>query len=346
MIYSFFRKSNINTRSDVMKKRIFLAVLVMVGLFVVGCGEDDTTNPVQGTINQLLGKWQVLSGFSAKYMNFNSDNTFDFLYEKNFGVRTLRSGVYLVNGTQVIFDFQIYNITVHLDTLTLWEPGNVIMAVKSDTIPGADDWVTPLDTLRSFAAPISLAPDMAWHGGYLWFGNGYTSDYLYKIDTATGSAVDSLSTSSYAWSLEWSGDSLWVSSDGSDNIYRIDTITGNILTMSPDMGAWIKGIAWDGEDLWCGSGNARTIYRFNPESDVIIDTFYIDLGVGGMTYDGTYLYACFEGVLNKFSVFPEFEVVAAYRLPEHTIYGIAYDGEGYWVTAIYRDEYKIIKLDL
>ena len=188
-----------------MKTLMVFIVLPLLMALVIGCDDDDEqTVAGQGTVIELYGKWEVVSGFSAVYINFNDDNTYDFLFEGDYGFRTTEAEVFLATADQVLFGWSVYNYSVNNDTLALWQLTDTVRAARNNSGPTVQQWISPLNPIRIFDAPVAEATDIAWHGDYLWYGNGYASNYLYKIDTASGLPVDSLGTNYYAWAVEWS----------------------------------------------------------------------------------------------------------------------------------------------
>jgi hypothetical protein len=313
---------------------MWVAALLILGCGVMlSCNDDDEGGPVNsGTSVSLVATWEVVSGSTARQFNFNSDLTVDLLYEAGFGIRSFDSYVYLLTESQVIFGYTVYNYTLTGDTLRLIRVDDTTVLARDNTAPTLDQWAQPIATTTVFDAPLDRAVDIAWHDNRLWYGNAYSSDYLYKIDVSTGIATDSLFTNQSAWGIGWEGDDLWVSSNGSRYIYRLDTLTGNSLQTSAEMGAWIEGIAFDGQYLWTGSNNSSTIYQFDPTLNTVVDTFYVERAVHGMTYHSGYLYACVGGVVNRIQMSP-FQVVEAFRLEGASVEGISHDGTRFWLAA-------------
>lgn len=310
-------------------KKLAVLLLLLGLLTMLSCSDDDCpTCPDTNLV--LTGQWEVVDGHTAHQFNFNEDKTVDVLYEANYGFRSYESHVYFVTESQVLLSYTAYNVSMSGDTLRLIHVSDTITLARNDTGPTLDDWLAPVVPSTVYNAPIDRAVDIAWHVDRLWYANAYTSDFLYKFNLWLGMADDSLYTTQSAWGICWADDDLWVSSNGSDNIYRIDTLTGSSLHTSPDMGAWLDGIAYDGQYLWTGSNNSRTIYRYDPVADIVTDSFYIDLQIHGMTYYDGYLYACTNGVINRIQMSP-FEVVAAYRVEGAHIEGISHDGTGFWL---------------
>ena len=181
---------------------------------------------------------------------------------------------------------------------------------KNNNAPEREDWIKTIISLHSSGAPVDEATDLTYDGQYLWYGNGYASHDLYKINTSDITVESTIPVSQYAWAVEWVDGYLWVSSDGSDNIYKINPANGNLITQSVDMGAWIEGIAFDGQYIWCASNNESTIYKFDPVTNSVVSDYDVGMQVHGLCYNDGFLYACVDGIVNKCSLNP-LEVVDA-----------------------------------
>lgn len=317
-----------------MKSLARFAFLLLVGVIVAGCSKDnDTTGPSIPTISAIAGKWTILSGKQGTtYLTVHSDNVYYFLHQYSYGLRSMDGGVAQVSGNTINLDQVVYNYSVSGDTLRLTTPTQTIVAVQTATAPSDSQWVTPVAVLDTMSPPVPAATDMSINGNTMWYGNGYSSHNLYKINLVTR-AVDTLPTSEYAWAVEWDGTNIWTSSDGSSSIYRLNPTLGVTTFTSTQMGAWVYGIAWDGADFWCTSSNEQTIYRYNPGTDAVVSTYPLGQGVypAGEAYANGYLYVCTNGVINKCTPSP-FNTVAAYRIAGIDAFGIAYDGTNYWVS--------------
>jgi len=84
----------------------------------------------------------------------------------------------------------------------------------------------------------------------------------------------------------------WMSHGGYEWINKVDPATGDNLSSSVDMGAWIYGIAYDGQYLWCSSNNESTIYIYDPDLNMIEAQDEVNFQPGGMAYYQDHLYIC------------------------------------------------------
>ena len=327
----------------------FVALVAVLG----GCSKDSSTSNPAGpgtTTPALSGSWTVINGANDRvHMVFKSDNTYAFLDKYAYGLRAVESGVYQVDGSTVDFGNSqqpsIFSFSIRNDTLTLYNPQQVVVSYRNASAPSDTQWVKRAAILDSIIAPTRDPTDIAINGNTLWYGNTYDANHLYKIDLTNRTVDSSLTVSVSAWALEWDGTNLWASDDGSGSVYKINTTTGATTFTSKTMGAWIEGIAWDGTALWCSSWNEESLYRYNPATDAVLTTLPLGGQPSGLAYAGGYLFVVVNGVINKCTPAP-FAVAAAYSLKGLDILGIAFDGANFWITGSSNTEAKIYKVAL
>ena len=328
-----------------MKLQMSVGMLVC-GLVLAGCSKDsETMAPVTETAPEIVGKWTVVAGGGTrKHLVFKADNSFAFLNEHQFGIRTIELGIFqAVSGTIDLGNDQypsLYALAIQHDTLTLSTPQKSITCYRNTSAPADTQWARIAGVLSTFDAPIQEATDIAVSDSILFYGNGYSAPYLFRINLFTGTVDTSLNVSVSAWAVEWDGTSLWCGSNGHDEIHRINPTTGTTLSSSKPMGAWIYGIAWDGSKLWCSSNNEQSLYRYNPVADIVEETYKLETAPAGLAYVGGFLYVCAGGVINKCTTSP-LAVVDAYRIPGVDVFGIAHDGASFLVSSYAQGNAKI-----
>lgn len=329
-----------------LKKAIVAGILFSLVLF--SCQKDENAESPDYYL-PLVGSWKVEKGLTdADYMIIEQDRYCYKLFTHQYNFRSVETDIIQVTKGQVLFDGSgLYNFRFSKDTLYLTSPGDSIALVKTESAPAASDWVTDINVSVTYAVPVQVSTDIAFDEGNIWFGNGYAGNYLYKINLLNG-AFDSIPVTIYAWAVERDNNGLWVSSDGNSSIFKINKSTGVTFFTSTDMGAWIYGIAWDGQHFWCYSNNENTLYEYNPLSDHIVSTLTFDnyMNINGMTYDGGFLYICYNGSLAKCSLSP-FNVTDTYELKGYYLYGITFDGTSFWANAYNNltEKYEIVKLE-
>lgn len=316
-----------------------LVSIVLTALAVVGCTKD--SNPsgpatTAETTSAIVGKWTVLSGGGTrKHLVFKSNNAYAFLDEYPYGMRSMEQGIYqAINGTIDLGNTQspsLYAFSITSDTLILFTPDVSVLCYRNTAAPTDTQWARPVSILTTYPAPITSATDISVKDSILWYGNTYESSHLFKINLSTGAVDTTVDVSVSAWAVEWAGTSLYCGNDGYDAIIKVNPTTGAVLSQSKPMGAWIYGIAWDGAKLWCSSNNEQALYRYNPTSDLVEQTYKINVQPAGMDYAGGFLYVVIDGIINKCTPSP-LTVVGAYRIPGRRVFGIAHDATSFLVS--------------
>lgn len=331
---------------------LFIAFLLAS---LMSCKKDDNTptNYVPG----ISGSWKYVKGVQTeKYLHIYPNSTYSILSADNQGIRNRSDGIILVTANQIMVDAgsnegqqtPIYNYAIKGDTLKLSKPQVFISLVKDKTAPDTTAWIKTVTAAVKIKAPIETATDITYDGSLIWYGNGYDSYYIYKINP-TNSSKDSVKVTQYAWAVEADGTNLWLSSNGSSTISKINKSTGATSATSVNMGAWIYGIAKDNNFLWCYSHNENTLYKYNTTDNTIALSTPTKSYWTGLAMAGSNLYVASNGILHKCTLSP-LQGTASFYLPGYYIYGVAYDGTSFWVSAYKytNDSYdwpEIIKLN-
>lgn len=336
-------------------RKLFILLLVPFLLMACSKDEDGTTKIIRepDPAEALYGKWKVTAGSDdIKYLTIGEDNIYAWLNEVVYSFKSVDQGICQVTAGQINFNnYEIRNFTISENKLTLTHPEeDTLILVKDSLAPDINEWVISLNSLQQNNAPIQTATDIAYDGTNIWYGCAYASDNLYKLNPENLSTVAVLPVSTSAWGIEYALGKLWTSSNGSDNIFKIDPTTGVTEFTSTEMGAWIPGIAFDGQYLWCASDNENTIYKYDMSTDNVVSQYELGAyyNMGGMTYSGGYLYTCIEGVVHKCSVNP-LKAEATYALKGEVIEGITTDGTNFWVVTasiVRPTKFRIHKVDL
>ena len=336
----------------IMKKLSIIAVIFVL-LFGYSCKKNDSYSEPD-YFKPLFGSWKFIKGSDEfKYMKLGNDYIFHEMYANEIGIKSSKKGVFSVTKNQILFSdnsnilksTSIYNYTQSGDTLTLDNGETTLKLLVDDTAPTPDEWLVPINSSNKFDAPIQDGTDITFDGNYLWYGNTYSSDYLYKIDPTDG-ATDSVLITQSAWAVESDGGFLWVSSNGHAKIHKLDATNGNLISSSIDMGAWIYGIAKQDNFLWCYSNNERTLYKYDINLDAIASSTEISGNrLDGLAFSNGHLYFSSEGSIHKSTLNP-LNVVSSYKLEGYSMSGIAFDGASFWTSAYNMEtgKYEILKL--
>lgn len=317
----------------------FPLIIFILLIIVFSCKKDDGS--FHDYAPGLAGTWRyVRGGDLEKYLVINKDRTCSFLSSDAQGIRDKNDAIVLVTGNQLMIDnsdpnvypnLSIYNYKVKGDSLKLSSPQQNIALVRDKVSTASTSWIRNVVADLRYKAPVSEATDIAFDGTLIWYGNGYITHYLYSLDPANGK-MDSLSVDQYAWSVEADGSDLWVSNDGSDNVTRISGSDGSVITASTAMGAWIYGIAKDEDYLWCYSNNEGTLYKYKIDENSVVLSTKVSGNWDGLAMANNFLYVAANGKLHKCTAAP-LSGTSSYNLPGYYIFGVAYDGTSFWVSA-------------
>ncbi len=315
---------------------IFIIILLMIGF---SCKKDDDAFHDYAT--GLAGTWRFVKGPDPdKFLVINKDRTCAFLSSDAQGIRDRDYAILMVTGNQLMIDnsdpnvypnLSIYNYNVKGDSLKLENPQQNIILVRDKSNTESASWIKTANQEHSFRARVSEATDIAFDGSLLWYGNGFNTNYLYSMNPVSGNS-DSLFVDQYAWAVEADGNDLWVGSDASDIVTRIRKTDGSSITSSTAMGAWIYGIAKDEDYLWCYSNNEGILYKYEIAENTVSLSTNILSNWDGLAMANNFLYVAAHGKLHKCTTTP-LSGTASFELPGYYIFGVAYDGSAFWVSA-------------
>lgn len=209
-------------------------------------------------------------------------------------VKTPGNSMALDTG-QVVFQFNAPNTQV--DGLT-WDGTNLWLSCD------ALSRIWKIDTLGSvldfIPSPGPLPTGLTWDGQYLWCADCYTF-FIYKLDPATGSIIDSIpcpGTGNSCEGLAWMNDTLWNTNFVNNFIWELDPATGDVWDKFPAPNGSSTGLAWDWHDncLWNSDQTSSLIYKLDPATGTVITSFAQPGGAGtyvqDLAFDGTYLWTC------------------------------------------------------
>jgi hypothetical protein len=314
-------------------------IIIILLMIIFSCKKDNDS--FHDYAPSLAGTWRYVRGLDLeKYLVINKDRTCSVLSSDVQGIRDRNDAILMVTGNQLMIDnsdpnvypnSSIFNYQVKGDTLKLSNPGQNIILVQDKNSTISASWIKVVASELKYKAPVAEPTDITYDGSLIWYGNGYDTHYLYSLNPANGK-VDSLLVDQYAWSVEADSSNLWVSSDGTDNVTRISKSDGSTITASTSMGAWIYGIALDQDYLWCYSNNERTLYKYKKSDNSVSLSIKISGNWDGLAMANNFLYVAANGKLHKCTTEP-LSGTASFELPGYYIFGVAYDGSSFWVSA-------------
>ena len=218
--------------------------------------------------------------------------------------------------------------TVQIDSAT-------VFAANSADMPncaGAMTWLS-----GGTPAPSSIPFIMPDHRPYEL---GYTPGdrlldrfmYIYPDADATRTVINKIGDGlGLTWSVTWDGAAIWTATLWGD-VYRLDPVTGAVLTQWRYPGPQAWGMTYDGEHLWINDFAEKKVYQMTT-TGTVLGSFAIPDPTGGakgIAWDGQAL--CIMGWTSS----------TIYRVDRqgnllNTIAlqggggGLAWDGEAFWV---------------
>ncbi|MFZ5515271.1 MAG: transglutaminase domain-containing protein [Candidatus Zhuqueibacterota bacterium] len=148
--------------------------------------------------------------------------------------------------------------------------------------------------------------------------------------------------------LAWDGEFLWNADIGTNQIYKIDPQTGQVLYSLPSpANATINGLAWDGQFLWCSDNGHDQLCQIDVEDSSI--TKIVPVGTEnprGLTWDGEFLWYVDSQAKRIFKLNPETGSYADTLIsPGGYNRGLAWDGEYLWCADYDKDEIYRLETD-
>jgi outer membrane protein assembly factor BamB len=161
--------------------------------------------------------------------------------------------------------------------------------------------------LRTVTGPVNGSDGLAFANGYLWTVSRVASQVqVFRVDTLTGAAVDSMPdpTAGWAGGVVWDGAALWFSDQyPTARILRVSPGSTDTLAMFNVPGVKPWGMAYDGTNLWNsseenGSNGPDRVYWLDRTTGATLWSFtlpaHTPLPAGrrprGLAWDGQYLW--------------------------------------------------------
>ncbi len=160
-----------------------------------------------------------------------------------------------------------------------------------------------LNVVAPGGSPQGLSSD----GASLWLSAGGNDDLVIKLDTddmtlsALSAVVAPPAALGIVRELAFNGPDLWVANSGTDSIYQIDPLSGNILDSIATPGGEIRGLAFANDSLYCADRTLDSVYVYDFGSDTWTGLFGTPVPPGGttgnryvtgMTFDGVNFWMC------------------------------------------------------
>ena len=344
--------------------RIVLGVLFGLLFTALSCKKDDGPSaplpePVAKTV---FGQWELTSGTivlpNSKYVHINENNTINILSEDELGFKREFNANISVTENQITlsagFGSEIYNYDLNEDSLTITVSGGTeITLSRNASIPQADTWYKTLNVLDEGNAPWDGDVDIAYNGTQILYGVENGGGEIGLINPVTYALDGTIPTTRSAYAVEvekYDSASRYIfqSSNGSSKFYAYIEATNNWAFDSEETGPWIQGLASiDSEKIWVSSGNEKALYLYRYDGvDEILETINLAFQPDGLDYQDGYLYVADGRNMHKCQTTPTFKAIESYKLPDHNVYGIAFDGTNFWLSTYGPSNYTLVKTDL
>ena len=348
-------------KKSIKNNRFIKSILIpLVVLSAFSCGKKD--EPVKP--ETAFGKWEIITGSgeffreNSKYVHINEDNTIDILSEDALGFKGNLSTIITVSDKQITvstYGSRIYNYTLQEDKLVMTGAGgNTIELKRNSSIPDPSSWVKELSILNAGDAPWEGSVDIAYNGIHIVYGKDRNSDRIGLVNPNNFNLEGEITTTRSAYAVEVEKFDLpdkyiFQSSNGHSTFYAYYEDTNALAFESLNLGAWIKGMASiDDKTIWVSSSNENQLYYYNYNDipNQILQTVDVDFQPQGLDYQDGFLYVSDGARVHKCQTSPTFMALESYRIPNHQISGIAFDGANFWFSTSSEGSNKLVKSNL
>ncbi|WP_423999413.1 YncE family protein [Maribacter sp. IgM3_T14_3] len=340
---------------------------LMAVITLMGCNKDD------GVENQAIpeitvyGKWEVTSGQFAidnsKFVYINEDNTIDILAEDDLGFKRYVTTNISVSENQITVSggevgSSINNYSIEDDRLTIIPPNGTtpIRLERKANDNEASNWIKSIAIINEGEVTWRRDIDIAFDGTYI-LGYEEADRNILKINPVDFSVAETIPTinSAYAVEIEKSDTpqrQLFQSDNGNNKFKSYIYSSNNLYYTSIELGAWIGGIASVQPGyLWAASSNNRSLYYYKSNGALtpgeVLETIPLDFQPEGLDYQDGFLYVTERNRIHKCQTSPDFKAIETYEISDNNVYGIAYDGVHFWLSAQAwgEDGYKLTKVE-
>ena len=162
--------------------------------------------------------------------------------------------------------------------------------------------------------------------------NDFTSKKLYKLDLISGEVLTSFDFLTSPRALAADGTYLWVACW--PDLYKVSPTTGGILSSSEIYPMQYCGLEYDGTYLW-GTKLYGDIYKLDPSTGEVLDSFEAPAGSWpeDLAFDGTHFWLADQLSHKIYKLDPSTgEVLSSFDSPARWPKGLAFDGTHLWVT--------------
>ncbi len=189
----------------------------------------------------------------------------------------------------------ITNPSTYCQGLT-WD-GNYLWC--SEILMGKLHQLDPLDgtVIKTIDAPGIHVEGITWDGTSLWAlnnnGGPYESNTLYEINPDDGAVISSFEIEGAVWihGIAWDGQFIWMNDFDTNEIYKVDPASGNIIKHINAPSSDCIGLTWDGAHLWASDFVTQKLYCIDPSDGTTLYEVNCPLGnLRDLAWDGNYLW--------------------------------------------------------
>lgn len=143
---------------------------------------------------------------------------------------------------------------------------------------------------NDYATGINFPQNIIFDGTYIWVS--YTSgSSISKFDT-NGSKIGDYAITGNPRPMVFDGEYLWAGDNTTNNLYKINPISGVIIGTYTASGRPSQGIVFDGTYIWTGNNDDQITQFRAYDGSKVKDYYHGEQGIqrGGIIFDGTYLW--------------------------------------------------------
>ena len=132
--------------------------------------------------------------------------------------------------------------------------------------------------------------------------------------------------------LAFDGSSLWVANGNSNNLMKINPVTGAVGAPIP-VGAYPRALAFDGSSIWVANQNSNNVMKINPLTGAVGAPIHVGTSPFALAFDGRSIWVANYDSSSIQKINPATGAVgAAIPVVLHP-FGLVFDGSSIWVSS-------------
>jgi hypothetical protein len=329
-------------------RKSYLNLALVLFLFWSGCQDDDViTSPHYS--NQLTSKWEFTGGTNGvwpglKYLIFNPDNYFYFLFNLEANEHEIIDGVYSITGNQVNMNqVGLFIFSINDDTLTLDNSNHSMTFVRNTSAPAETEWLIPATIEKEIPLADSIRiGDITFDGTHFWGSGG--SDIINKLDTL-GNLLVSFPIYNTG-GITYSNGNLWISCY--DTLKKVNPLNGQIIGQQEIPGAnELYALAYEDGYIW--ARKSGEYIKIKEETGEVVHSIPAYHPIDGFEFRDSLLWVPDDSKIYSIET-DSGKVISNYQVTGNSGYsrGLGFDGTAFWRVITRYDEvnYSIQKLNV